>query len=130
MRLNKVALPLLLMEILCIPTVIAIFKFISPKSTAALIAASLFLSIPLLSLKFFSHPIGFVRSFFKWGHWQFFLCFALPIFVLRVAFWGQEFDQIEFLSINARSIHHWSNISFIVMLISTSFGSLIRSNKS
>lgn len=103
---------LLGVELLTIPAVIIIFKLIADRKIAALVAACFFIIIPAVAL----WKITDTSKIFTAAHWQFLVLFALPIFILRITHWSQEFDTIEFMGVAAASLHKYSNISFGVML--------------
>ena len=101
--------------VLWIPLVILLFRFISDRQMAALVAGLGFLLLPLF---FFGYELS-KNKMKSWlvviGCLQF-LIFALPIFLLRVLNWGIAFNDLFFLGIPASSLHHYSNVSYFALL--------------
>jgi hypothetical protein len=105
-------------QLLIVFTVIKIFQLVEDRKVAAMIAASLFLSFPLWV---FISELRFKRYVY-WGHFQFFFLFALPIFLSRIMYWDQDFQNIRaFGVIPASLIHKYSNYSYILMMGLTAF---------
>lgn len=113
---NKKLILLIVIQLLIVFTVIKIFQLVVDRKVAAMIAASLFLSFPLWV---FISDLRFKRYVY-WGHFQFFFLFALPIFLSRIMYWDQDFNNIRaFGVIPASLIHKYSNYSFILMMVLT-----------
>ena len=96
--------------------VLALFRIISEKQTAALIAGAGFILLPLLILYF-----EFTGKKNK-GHIAVILLFllssAIPIFLLRVLNWGVDFSTLSLGGIPARTLHGISNVTYLAMLAS------------
>ena len=111
----------LLIELAVIPAVLLLFKFTPEKKVAAAQAGFLFVGVPLLLVQ---------REFLKYrsrvwlwfaGHLQFLFLFALPIFGLRVLNWQADFNSLAIFGVTGKTLHSFSNISFIWMLISSAW---------
>lgn len=62
---------------------------------------------------------GFKEWAFFLGLLQFWLLFALPIMGLRLAYWDQDFNNLDLFGIPAPELHHWSSKSYILMMLLT-----------
>ena len=109
----------LLLQILMLPTIIAIFKYIPDRKIAALFAGSLFIAICLGTFRNEYMRVRFHAKFFWWSGLQFFILFALPIVLLRLFYWEQPFGQIAVGPIRASALHELSNKSYIIWMIGT-----------
>ena len=100
-----------------IPLVILIFKFIHPKEVASLFAGVGFILIPIFLLYSRRHE---VRSspFWCFSVIQFLLLFAVPIFTLRILYWGTPFQDISVNGFQPTEfLHKGANMSYLVMLL-------------
>jgi heme exporter protein D len=118
----------LALELAVIPAVILIFKLNPERRVAALQAGTLFVGLPLVLIlkevfKYKSKEIVWFLS-----HGQFLLFFAIPILGLRVANWDADFSSLMFLGMSGKTLHGWSNKSFILMLLGTVY-TLWKTNK-
>lgn len=109
----------LLLQVLMLPTIIAIFKYIPDRKMAALLAGSLFILICLGTFRNEYWRMKFHAKFFWWGGLQFFLLFALPIFLLRLTHWDQPFIEIAVGPVRAADLHQYSNISYVLWMVAT-----------
>ena len=120
MRLNPYS-KYLFLQALMLPLVIAIFKLIPDRKTAALLAGSLFLLLCLGTFWNEARERKFQAKFFWAGGLQFFLLFALPILLLRLTHWEQPFGEITWGPIRAADLHELSNKSYILWMVATLF---------
>lgn len=96
--------------------VMASFRLIPERSTAALVAGALFLVVSSYVVLREVQTQRWRSSLAFWATLIFLLGFAIPIFGMRVAFWGQPFSEIEFLGIHPAQLHNASNFAFLAML--------------
>jgi hypothetical protein len=99
-----------------IVVVTLLFKLISDRQIAALIAGTGFILLPLWILvtevKSEKNKIHiFIILFFL-------LSSALPVFLLRVMNWGTEFNSLDILGVPAGAFHKFSNFTYVAMVIS------------
>jgi hypothetical protein len=104
----------LLAQIITIPLVILIFHMIPEKRVASLFASFVFVGLCLGT--FFSEyrRARFAARLFWLGGLQFLLIFAIPIFLMRVTHWDQDFSDITFGRLRASDMHVYSNVSFML----------------
>ncbi|OFZ31900.1 MAG: hypothetical protein A2622_11820 [Bdellovibrionales bacterium RIFCSPHIGHO2_01_FULL_40_29] len=108
--------------------VTAVFRIIEDRQIAALIAGSgfvlwpgLFLWDEIRSLNRYQFVIG--------GVLQFWVLFAVPIFLLRILNWGAEFNSLSFAGVPAGFLHRYANGSYLLMLLALSIAAWIERNK-
>lgn len=96
--------------------VMSFFKFIPSKEIASVIAGFGFVSWPLLFLVY------------EWNQRpknKIYICFlglflvanALPIFLLRILNWGEDFASLSFLGIPTPYFHKVANFLYLAMMI-------------
>lgn len=122
MRLNPYS-KYLLLQALMLPLIIAIFKFIPDRKLAALFAGSLFILICVGTFWNEYRERNFQGKVFWIAGLQFFILFAIPIFLLRLAHWDQPFDEITLGSVRAADLHMLSNKSYMLWMLGTAFES-------
>mgnify|MGYP001578202072 CR=1 FL=1 len=107
--------------ILWIFIVLGLFKLISDRPTAALLAGTGFVFFPLWFL--YSEIINQKNKIHILALSLFLLCSALPIFFLRVTNWGADFTLLGLghgqFQISASQLHKYSNYLYMLMLGST-----------
>ena len=109
----------LFLQILMLPTIIAIFKYIPDRKIAALFAGSLFIAICLGTFRSEFLRTRFNAKFFWWSGLQFFILFALPIVLLRLFYWEQAFGEIAIGPLRASALHELSNKSYLIWMLGT-----------
>lgn len=103
--------------LLWIPVVGLLFATIPEKKVASVVAGSGFLILPLLILfaEFFAkEEKSKIVIFFTT---VFFLFSALPIFLLRVLNWSQDFSELSIIGIPAEFMHRTANFLYLLMVI-------------
>lgn len=102
--------------VLWVIAVIFIFKIISDKQMAALLAGIGFLLLPSLFLYFeFKNEKNKIHVA---ALLLFLFCSAIPIFLLRIFNWGVDFKSLNLLGIPAGALHLSSNFLYILVIIS------------
>jgi hypothetical protein len=107
----------MLMNAVIVILVIGFFKFITDRQIAALCAGFLFLFGPIYVLWSEKKAGCKLRSASWWGSLVFLFISALPIFLLRIMYWNQPFENLSMLGISGPRLHQVSNYLFIVMLL-------------
>jgi hypothetical protein len=103
-------------QLLVIVGVTLIFKLAEDRQIAATEAGTLFVLLPLL-LGFKERKVaGFRRKSFYVGLAQFWLLFALPIFLLRILNWNVPFAELSVLGIPGETMHRYSSSSYMIMM--------------
>lgn len=106
----------LFLELFVVVAVIVIFRLMTDRPTAGVVAGTLFLVSTLFVL------------FWEWrqarritgaliGAGLFFLGGVLPILLLRALSWGQDFEQAQLLGIPSGIWHRTSNLFFLFFLV-------------
>jgi len=107
---------LLIVLIVWIGVVGLLFAVIPDKKIASVIAGTGFVILPLLilnsELRKAERNVSVVLSSLV-----FFICSALPIFLLRVLNWERDFKELSIFGFPAEVLHRVSNILYLVMLI-------------
>lgn len=109
-------------QIFTIILVVLIFRVIEERKIAALVAGLLFLGVPLsLGVRELGEQrlTKRINKIWWFGSLQFFLLFALPIFLGRIFWWGSEFEKIAVFGIFLKDLHHWANRSYTLMMATT-----------
>ncbi|MBL7670899.1 MAG: hypothetical protein JNM39_10475 [Bdellovibrionaceae bacterium] len=97
--------------------VILIFRYVHEKKIAAMAAGALFCCVPLV-LAFREYRYQKFKNVLWWvGTSQFFLLFAMPIFLGRIVFWRMDFEKITIGTLSLASLHQWANLSYGLMLV-------------
>lgn len=107
----------LVIQLLCIPVVILIFR-LWEKIPASFVATALFVVIGAWSLMAGLKSLGW-RGLSVWGALQFLVFFAFPIALMRVMHPSQELGELHLGPISAAKLHGFSNISFVLMMLFT-----------
>lgn len=106
-------------QILLILAVTYLFKMNTNKLQASFWAGALFVLMPISMMS---------REwlFFRWGNrlwWagvlQFWLLFALPIFVLRIRYSHTPFSEVSVGPIPAQLWHHTASYSYLILMAAT-----------
>ena len=108
--------------------VIVFFKFIPDRQTAALIAGMGFIFLPGLFL-FLELRAAQKSKIHIMALCLFLVVSALPIFLLRVIYWGENFSTLTLFGIPATNLHQISNFIFLVVMISCFYNSWILERK-
>jgi len=101
--------------VLWIFIVILLFKIIPDRRIVVLIAGLGFLFIPLgLAWQELKSP---QRSWIVLaGIFQFLFLFVIPILYKRLIYWSESFGNFTFFGIPAWDFHHYSAVSYILMI--------------
>ena len=113
---KKDLLIFLLLEILTVPTVIFIFKFVSPRNVAALLAGSVFVTLGAYILKI-SWP--YRKSIILYAIGLHLFGFALPMLLMRLINWSSDFEKIKIFGLAGPQFHRVSEIFFTVLIFCT-----------
>lgn len=120
-------------HVLVIIAVIIFFRVIPDIKMAALAAATLFISGPLLVLFFELKSGSFGRSLSFYGALIFFFASSLPIFALRISNWDERFENLSLPSVlggfTGPQLHQVSNYFFLGMVATFALDSLIATSK-
>ncbi|MBC7741397.1 MAG: hypothetical protein H7061_04315 [Bdellovibrionaceae bacterium] len=98
-------------------SVIIIFRSIEDKQIAAVIAGAGFVIWPLYFLFLEIRSIQKSRIHII-ALSAFLILAALPIFILRLTHWGADFKSLSLLGIQATTLHQFSNVIYLVVMIS------------
>jgi membrane-bound ClpP family serine protease len=110
---KRIKIFLLLFGLLYVPLV---FKLIHPKQVAALYAGVFFIVLGFIFIfieyknKKLSSVLGLLAVVFT-------LCFAIPIFYMRVSHWGEPFESLSVFGISMKWMHSGSSILYVFMFI-------------
>ncbi len=108
---------------LWIAAILLIFKFITDRSVAAVVAGTGFVVWPIL---FLIHDFRYtIKTKTSWIHQlgclQFLVLFAVPLFLLRVLNWGVPFSELSLIGIKAMTLHQYSNMSYLLMTLAIAY---------
>lgn len=114
--------------VLWIFIVILLFKIIPDRRVVVLIAGLGFLFIPLgLVWQEYNSPH---RSWAVLaGVLQFLFLFVIPILFKRLLYWNESFGNFTFFGIPAWEFHHYSAVSYILMISVMFISVLMRTKK-
>lgn len=115
---------LLVLQIIAIPLVILVFRLPAEKQLLSLIANVIFLAISMVTIFY----RGLYKNWIRFAGAQFLFLAVLPITVLRVLSWNGDFNNAMLMGVQGRQWHHYSNQSFLLMVLVT-IGCFIRSSK-
>lgn len=119
MKLNKFTY-VLIGQLLIVFMVMGLFRVIADRQIAATIAGLLFVISPCLWLSVLWRQVSLKYWWFYLGILQFWVLFALPVFLLRILNWGAEFESLSILGFSGPFLHQWSSKSYMLMVL-TSF---------
>lgn len=114
----------LLLLAVWLPCVLTLFKVIPERRIAAVVAGTGFIVLPLLFLIMElsnKRQIGLSSKVHLYICAEFLLVSALPIFLLRLLNWDREFSDLSLFGIPAPSLHGFSNLNYLVLVVSTSY---------
>jgi hypothetical protein len=118
---EKIFRALLIFEVLAMLLVTAIFRVITPKSSAAMVAGSVFVFLGLAILVLGLRVPQFRSSLtFKVGLIHLFLT-SLPMLILRAIHIQEDFKDVRILGLPGPAFHHLSEIIYLVLLLVTAF---------
>lgn len=126
MKLLKIWWPVAV-QIIQIPIVITIFKTVSDRQIAGLVAGSMFALVAILLMDHFYKKYG-VKSpslYFLMAH---LFLITIPMLMFRLAYWGTPFDELSILGISGPSFHAFSE-RFYTLVILCSIYEIRKSNK-
>lgn len=107
----------LLVQVLTIPLVMLIFKLIADRKIASLVASFVFISVSLGIMAAEFRNFRFERKIFWLAGLQFFLLFVVPIFLLRVINWSEDFSSLHWGPISGPWLHRFSNFSDLLWMV-------------
>ena len=104
-------------EVCVILLVLLCFKIMPDKRMASVITSMLFILSSAGILFWEIRYPQFIKRPTFWGNVIFLLCSALPIFLIRLAFWEMPFEEIQVLGVTGAQMHQASSYVFFLMLI-------------
>lgn len=108
-----------------IPIIIVIFKIVSDRQIASLLASVGFIVIPgyflFLEIKNDTEGDTIYRNFLA----VFLICFSIPILLVRILNWGEDFTKLTIVGIQATRLHTISGFAYL-FLIAASVRQFIR----
>lgn len=116
-RIRKNLIYAFLLEVLTLPLVILIFKFVEPRKIAGLLAGNWFLVLAIIVYLLIKDYPG--RSYARWGLLAHVLLATLPLLILRLVFWNLEFSEISIFGISGTLIHRTSEKVFLLLVLGT-----------
>ncbi|MCB0413940.1 MAG: hypothetical protein KDD50_06380 [Bdellovibrionales bacterium] len=90
-----------------------------PLKIAALIAASLFLSLGLFMLYSSLKLTNTLKSLLFWSALIHTFVFTLPMLSMRLLHWDRAFNEIEWLGVKATTLHNYSTPFYKFMMLFT-----------
>ncbi len=99
-----------------IVVVLCIFKFVPNKQVAGLFAGIGFLILPILFLV--TELKGEKNNLHKVSLIIFLVFTALPIFLVRITTWGEDFSTTDFYGVPSVFLHRLANFLYLGMLAS------------
>jgi hypothetical protein len=126
---NRDLLIFLILQLITLPLVISIFKFLEPRILAALAAGSWFCVSSSFMVyrsykwpKFWSAPVFIVSIIFCIG-------ISFPMLLVRAFHWTQPFDEISIWGLPGPVFHRLSNSVFLALIVATVL-EIVRNRKS
>ncbi len=117
MRSRKRALIQLAILLANIGLVTALFKLGLERQIAAVIAGICFIGVSALVI-WMENRYGRGQGSLAWWMSVLFLSIsAIPIFVLRIAFWGKSFDEVGYWSITGNQLHEFSRYFYVALVV-------------
>lgn len=111
----------LVLQILVLPIVIGLFRFLPDKKTASVFASVVFIAVCVICFAYEFKRVGFRSMPFWLSGLQFFLFFAIPIFSLRLVYWNHEFADIITWGFRIQALHSAANLSYMVWMAATAY---------
>lgn len=108
--------------------VIVFFKFIPDRQIAAIFAGAGFIIWPSLFL-FLEMRAEKKSKVHIFALALFLVAAALPIFLLRVIHWGEDFSTLTLLGMPAVNLHKTSNFFYLIVMVSCFYNSWILERK-
>ncbi len=102
--------------VIWIVLVLCIFRFVPNKQVAGLVASIGFLILPTLFLV--TEFKGEKNNLHKASLIVFLAFTALPIFLVRVTTWGEDFSSTDFYGVPSMFLHRLANFLYLGMLAS------------
>lgn len=96
--------------------VFGIFRLIPDKQLAGFFTGLGFLVLPLFFL--ITEFKGEKNNLHRAALIMFLVCTALPIFVVRIATWGEDFNTTDFFGVPSPVLHRLANFLYVGMLAS------------
>ncbi|MBC7420092.1 MAG: hypothetical protein H7328_05140 [Bdellovibrio sp.] len=104
--------------------VIVFFKFIPDRQIAALLAGAGFIIWPSLFL-FLELKSPNKSKIHVFALSLFLVAAALPIFLLRVIHWGEDFGSLTLFGLPAVNLHQTSNVFYLIVMVSCFYNSWV-----
>lgn len=105
------------LEALVIGLVLVCFQVIPDKKIASVVTSLLFLGSSVLILYWETRHEDFKKRPSFWGTLVFVIASVLPIFSMRLIYWGMPFDEIRLGPLSGAEMHKGSNYLFMLMMI-------------
>lgn len=103
---------LLVFQMLAIPMVLGLFRLPIDKAVISLMASAVFLTIALVTI-FYAGPY---KRIVRVAGFQFLFIAVIPVLILRIKSWGNDFNTTLLLGGEGRDWHKIANISYLLML--------------
>jgi cytochrome bd-type quinol oxidase subunit 2 len=119
----------LIVQVLLILAVMQLFRQIPNKIHASYWASVLFVLLPI-SMMIREWIFCRLRNKLWWGAvLQFWLFFAIPLFLLRILYPKISLSEVEIMGIPVKYLHSTSNYSYLVLICATVFCLIKESRK-
>lgn len=99
-----------------IMVVFGLFRLVPDKQMAGFIAGLGFLILPLFLLV--AEFKGEKNNLHRAAIITFLVCTALPIFIVRIATWGEDFNTTDFFGVPSPFLHKLANFLYVGVLAS------------
>lgn len=106
---------LFILQALTIPLVIGVFKLPAEKATLSLAANGIFWFVALTTISY----KGLFQKLIGLSGLQFLITAVLPVTLLRILSWKGDFNSSQLLGATGAQWHAYSNVSFMIMLLTS-----------
>lgn len=116
---SKELLSFLFMEVFFAIFAVIIFKTIQIKWQAAIVAGLGFVILGAWMV------LKTLRWEGRFKYFSFYFCrlflwlFALPLFLIRLRFLSQDFQNVRFFSLTGPEFHKWSEVFYLILILGT-----------
>ena len=116
---GKSWLIIFVLQVVTVPAVIALFKFIPEKRYAAVVAGVLFIALGAYIL------FQLWKSQLRWRSLTWWLCWihvcfsSIPLVIVRLYYFEKDFTQIAVFSVPGHVFHYYSQILYVAVLVAT-----------
>lgn len=110
-----------LFQVLAAVLAVLSFRWVPDRSIAAMLAATGFVLIGAYVVWGHRDWLNKSSSPLYWLAWVHLFIFSIPMLIVRLVFWGEDFSNIHIYKIPADQFHRFSEINYLLFMAATAW---------